>query len=94
MLLGIYKSFDELEENITMAELNHLIKANAKKEERLHRVLAAVNGIKWDSEETQETGEEAMERIKKQAAALMQGKSVEQMELEESGIKIEIEGMN
>lgn len=90
MLLGIYKSFEELEENLTLAELNLLLKAGAKRDERLHRVLAAVNGIKWDSDETTETGEEAMDRIKKQAAAMMQGKTVEQMELEEAGIKFEV----
>lgn len=89
MLLGIYKSYDELEDHLTIAELNHLLKANAKKEERLHRVLAAVNGIKWDSDETTETGEDAMERIKKQAEALAMGKSVEELEMEEIGIKFE-----
>lgn len=90
MLLGIYKSFEELEDNLTLDELNLLLKAGAKKEERLHRVLAAVNGIKWDSDETTETGEEAMERIKKQARAVAMGKTVEELELEEIGIKIQV----
>ena len=89
MLLGIYKSFEELEDNLTLDELNLMLKAGHKQEERLHRVLAAVNGIKWDSEETTETGEEAMERIKKQARALSLGKTVEELELEEIGIKIQ-----
>lgn len=89
MLLGMFKSFEELEDSITLDELNLLLKAGAKKEERLHRVLAAVNGIKWDSDETNETGEEAMERIKKQARAVAQGKTLEELELEEIGIKIQ-----
>ena len=90
MLLGIYKSFEELEDNLTIEEMNLILKAEAKKEERLHRVLAAVNGIKWDSDEGPagtETGEEAMARIKRQAAALRAGKTEEQMELEELCIK-------
>lgn len=89
MLLGLFKTFEELEDNLTIAELNLLLKANAKKEERLHRVLAAVNGIKWDSDETTETGEEAMERIKMQARAMSLGKTLEELELEEIGIKIQ-----
>lgn len=90
MLLGLpFKSFEELEDNLTLEELNLLIRAGHKKEERLHRVLAAVNGIKWDSDETTETGEEAMERIKKQALAMSLGKTVEELELEEIGIKIQ-----
>lgn len=90
MLLGLpYKSFEELEDNLTLDEITLLLKAGHKKEERLHRVLAAVNGIKWDSEETTETGEEAMDRIKKQARAMAQGKSLEELELEEIGIKIQ-----
>lgn len=87
MLLGIYKSFEELEDNLTIEEMNLMLKADSAKEERLHRVLAAVNGINWDGAATQETGEDAMERIRKQAEAAHQGKSVEEIELESIGIK-------
>jgi len=86
MLLGIYKSYEELEENLTIAEMNLLLKANAKKEERLHRVLAAVNGIKWDDEETG-SAEEAVDRIAKNVDSKLNGKTDEQVELEAMGIK-------
>lgn len=87
MLLGIYKSFEELEDNLTIEEMNLMLKADSAKEDRLFRVLGAVNGIDWGSAGKQETGEDAMERIKKQAEAARLGKSVEELELEDIGIK-------
>lgn len=87
MLLGIYKSFEELEDNLTIEEMNLMLKADAAKEDRLYRVLGAVNGIDWSSDTTQESGEDAMERIKKQAEAARQGKTVEEIELESLGVK-------
>ena len=87
MLLGIYKSFEELEENLTIEEMNLILKADAKKEERNHRILAAVNGINWDESSETESGEDAMERIKRKAAARAAGKSEEEIELEALGIK-------
>lgn len=90
MLLGIYKSFEDLEESLTMDELNLILKAEQAKEDRLFRVLAAVNGVPWGgSEGSNETGEDAMERIKRQALAIRTGKTEEQMEFEEIGIKFE-----
>lgn len=88
MLLGIYKSFEELEENLTIEELNLILKADAQKEDRNHRFFAAINGIPWGGgEKGQETGEEAMERIRKEAEAALAGKSVEEIDLEAAGIK-------
>jgi hypothetical protein len=89
MLLGIYKSFSELEDHLTIDEMTLMLKADAEKEERNHKVLAAVNGIPWGGGK-EETGEDAMERIKKEAAARIAGKTVEQIDLEEFGIKIEV----
>lgn len=89
MLMGIYKSFEELEEYLTLEELNLMLKADHAKEERMFRVLAAVNGVPWSSDGEVESGEDAMERIKKQAEAIRLGKSVEEIELGEIGIKFE-----
>lgn len=86
MLLGIYKSFEELENHLTIDEMNLLLKAGAKKEERLHRVLAAVNGIKWD-DHAEDSAEDVVERLKKKADAAVSGWTDEQIELEEMGIK-------
>lgn len=87
MLLGVYKSFEELEENLTIAEMHLMLKADAKKEERLHRVLAAVNGINWDEKGEVESAEEAMDRLARNAEAKLNGKTDEQVELEAMGIK-------
>lgn len=88
MLLGIYRSVEELEEHLTIDELNLLLKAVADKEERQHRVLAAVNGIRWD-EGNSESAEDAVERAKRKAQAQSLGKTEEQLELESLGIKFE-----
>lgn len=88
MLLGIYKSFEELEDNLTIEEMNLILKADAAKEERNHKVMAAVQGLPWgDSETTGESGEDAMARIKRKAAASAAGKTEEEIELESLGIK-------
>lgn len=91
MLLGIYKTFEELEDSLTLEEINLLLKADKKKEERLFGVLAAVNGIEYGSGEEAgtETAEEAMERLRRNAQAQQEGKTEEQVDLEALGIKFE-----
>lgn len=89
MLLGIYKSYEELEAHLTIDEMTLLLKAKANEEERLHRVLAAVNGIRWDSDGGSESGEEAMERLARNAEAKLTGQTDEQIELAGMGIKFD-----
>lgn len=88
MLIGIYKTFEELEDSLTIEEMNLILKADREKEERHFRVLAAVNGIEYGGNEA-ETAEEAVERLRRAAEAEAQGVSEEQYELESLGIKFE-----
>jgi len=90
MLLGIYKSFEELEENLTIEELHLILKADREREDRNHRVLAAVNGIDWGGTAGQ-SAEDAVEAAKRRAEAKLEaestGRTEEQVELESMGIK-------
>lgn len=79
MLVGPWKSFEELEENITIDELNLIIKAAHERETRHHRVLAALKGIKWD-DGTKEDSKAAFERAKLRAEARIAGVSEGEME--------------
>lgn len=98
MLLGHWKNIEELEENLNLEELELIIKTARDKERREQVFLAALKGINIDSEvdgET-ETGEQALERIRKKAAFRTQGLSddeiatkVEYEEFEELGFEVE-----
>lgn len=88
-LLGIWKSFEELEDSITIEELNLILKAEAEKEDRRNRVLAAVNGIEWGK--GTESAEDAVERAKQRAEAAAAGMTEEQYDLELLGIEFEVE---
>lgn len=88
MLLGIYRSFEELEEHLTIREMNLLLMADAKKSERLHRVLAAVNGIKWGDESEAGSAEDVVEQMKKKAQLRADGiEDEEELDLAAMGIK-------
>lgn len=87
MLLGIYKSYEELEDHLTIAEMNLLLKAKAKDKENEYKVLAALQGHKWGGDDGEESAEDIVERMKKKADAEMSGMTDEQFELEEMGIK-------
>jgi hypothetical protein len=100
MLLGIWKNIEDLEENLTLEELELVVNSSRKKEERHYRILASLKGIKLDDgEEEAETGEDALLRVKRRAAAKLQGKTdaeidraVDTMEMvEDFGLDIEVE---
>ena len=53
-LLGHWKNFEELEENLSIDELNAVLNASRKKEEREMRFLAAVNGVDLEDKEQED----------------------------------------
>lgn len=87
MLLGIYKSYEELESHLTITEMNLLLKAKAKDRENHYKVLAAFQGHKWGEEEGGDSAEEAVERMMQRAEAKLNGTTDEHVELEAMGIK-------
>jgi len=88
MLLGLYKSYEELEDNLTIAEMNLLLKAKAKDRENHYKVLAAFQGHKWGDSEDEGSAEDAVERLKKKAELRASGiDNEEEIELAGMGIK-------
>lgn len=87
-LLGHWKNFDELEENLTIEELNAILDAARRKENDARRFAAALKGVDYDKA----TGGEEydpVEKAKRQAQEILTGKSMEQLDFEEIGIGVE-----
>lgn len=87
MLSGMYKTFEELEESITVEELLELVQARADIEYRGFRLAASLKGVDLDEEQRKEAGA-SFEQIKLRADARLAGKTEEQVALEKMGISI------
>jgi len=89
MLLGIYKSFEELEDNLTLEEMNLILKASQEQRESDHRFLAAINGVKLDEDggSAADLFEEMQREVNLELASEQSGKSEEELDLEAFGIK-------
>jgi hypothetical protein len=77
---GIFRNFDELEENLTLAELELLLSKAREVEHDRQRFAASLKGINLDSQ-NKESQEEAYERVKRRAKARLTGMSEEEVEL-------------
>lgn len=86
-LLGIWKNFDDIEENLTMEELQQILKSQAEKEERQFKAMAAINGIDLDEDEEAVTFEE----VERRAKAKLAGKDESTYTFEEWGFEVEVE---
>lgn len=92
MLLGIYKSFEELEDNLTIEEMTLMLKARQEEKDAHERFLAAINGIKLDGPDgaggdAAEIFEQVQREVELEQQAALTGKTEEQLELESLGIK-------
>lgn len=70
-----------------MPELEAILTAAQEKEKRTQRFMAALKGI--DLDKGQDEAAERFEAVKRRVAAKKEGKSEEQLMLEEMGIDIE-----
>lgn len=97
MLLGVWENFEHLEETVSLEELNKIVEAGRDRDMRHWKFQASLKGIKLDDEledEERETGEEALDRIKRRAALRAQGitdeaevnRKVDQMEIFDMGL--------
>lgn len=77
--MGMWENIAHLEEVLTLDELDAILKAGRDRDMRHWKFQASLKGIKIDDEDDapQETGEEALERIKRRAALKAQGISDE-----------------
>lgn len=90
MLLGIWKNIEDLESKINIDELQAILEAAHKREERNQRFMAAIQGIDIDKG-AKEDAEERFNAVQMRVQARLQGMSVEQLEYDELGLDVEIE---
>lgn len=87
MLLGIWRNIKEMEDELSLPEIEAIVSAAREKEMRHHRFLAALKGIDLDENE----GPSRFDEVKQRVTAKQSGKSVESLELEDMGMEIETE---
>lgn len=85
MLLGIWKSFDELEESVGLDELNLILKAAHNVEHRRNRFMAALKGHNIDGPEQAISFEE----VQRRAEAKVAGVDIEALDFDDLGIDFE-----
>lgn len=88
MLLGIWKSVEELELTISLAELEAILEASREKEMRDRRFAAALKGVDLD---TSSDAKEKVEEMKRKAQAMQDGMSEDKFEFDELGLDFEEE---
>lgn len=78
--MGSWKSLVEMEECLTLPELNLLVDGARKKEERHNKFLAAVQGIDLGDEDDTPEGLPTFDDIKKKAMQIREGLTAEEVE--------------
>lgn len=87
LLIGTWKNIEELEQTITLEELEAIISASRDKEYRAQKFAAALKGI--DIDEGENEAQKRFEEAKRRAEAKMTGKSEEAIEFEALGLDFE-----
>lgn len=86
-LLGRWESITDLEEKITLPELELIMKSIHKKEDQNRRFAAALKGIQLEEGDSNERFEE----VKRRAKARLSGKSEEELSFDDLDIEFEVE---
>lgn len=86
---GAWKNFEELEEELSLAELNQILDSHRKAVRENQKFLAAIKGIDLDKGKGQSGNTPEFEEIKKRVQAKLAGVDEEALALREAGIKIE-----
>ena len=87
-LLGHWKNFEEIEENLTLKELEVILQAARDQEYSRQKFAAALKGVNLDESKTSGDKELTFEDIKRRAQAKVTGISEEQLEFADIGIAI------
>lgn len=77
--MGNWKSMVEMEECLTLQELNILVEGARKREERHNKFMAAIQGIDLD-DEPENDGLPTFDDIKRKAEAIRRGLSEKEVE--------------
>lgn len=83
--MGSWKTLKEMEEVLTLEELQLLLKAKNKQEEKDRTFMAALQGVDL----TKDQKDSDFERVKRKAAADMAGKTEEEYVFDMIGIEVE-----
>jgi hypothetical protein len=86
-MLGIWKNFEEMEENLTLAELEKLLEAKRDQDFQNKKFAAALKGVNLDDPADEDAP--TFEEVKRRADAKLRGVSTEMLEFAEIGIGIE-----
>jgi len=81
--VGAWKNFEELEEELSLDELDEIILGIYEAEERRDKFVAAVNGLDYDGDSTESDnpqGTVSRETIERRAKLRLEGKSEEEIE--------------
>ncbi|HEY5444092.1 MAG TPA: hypothetical protein VIJ87_06400 [Pyrinomonadaceae bacterium] len=90
MLLGNWKDFSELENSLSLPELEAMLQANREREHRQHKFAAALKGIDIDAEQADDV-QFRREVIERRADAIIRGENPETAEWAAYGIAHEVE---
>jgi hypothetical protein len=90
LLLGIWKNVEDLENSISLDELEVILKASHDREHRQNKFAAALKGINLD-EADKESIKERFDEVKRRAEAKTTGKSEDSILFDELGLDIETE---
>lgn len=83
---GAWKNFEEIEDNLTLGELDEILNAARKMQHEQNKFIAAMQGIDL---EKNGRPEDEFEAVKRRAEAQLAGMSEEQYEFSQVGIQIE-----
>ena len=86
--MGAWKNFQDLEENLTMAELGALIEGVRKEDMENKKFMAALQGVDLEKNSKKDANFEA---VRTRAMARITGKSEEEVALAKIGIAIATE---
>ena len=87
MLIGTWKNVEDLEEALTLAELQLVINALREQELRNQKFFAAINGIDLDKAAAKDAEEKFMQ-VKQRVDARLAGMDEEKFELNSLGFDV------
>ena len=90
LLLGIWKNIQDLEESLSLPELEVILAASREKEHREHKFLAALKGIDLDEDANNEA-KNKFEEVQRRVQAKLHGGNEKQLEMDIFGLDIETE---
>lgn len=90
-LLGNWKSFDDLEEYLSLPELEMILKAKREREKQERYFLASIQGIDLSKNEESDV-QRKLEEARRRAAIKLHGvEAVERQEFAELGFDFEVQ---